>query len=123
MNPGTAIKKPILADVPTARWIFFPKTVNVGTLKLPPPIPINTEKKPIIKLIVLFNKKFFGRLFAKIILKFKNILIATKLAIKTKIITNKFPFIELAKNAPKIEPKTTPIYHFFKTSISIFPNL
>ena len=37
----------MLAEVPTALWMLFPKEVRVGTLKLPPPMPINTEKKPI----------------------------------------------------------------------------
>jgi hypothetical protein len=39
------MKKPKAADVPTASYIFFENIVNVGTLKLPPPIPINTDIK------------------------------------------------------------------------------
>ena len=49
--PGNAIKKPKTADVPTASWIFFENIVRVGTVKLPPPMPIKTDKKPIGKLI------------------------------------------------------------------------
>ena len=49
--PGKAIKKPKTADVPTASWIFFENIVKVGTLKLPPPIPIIADKKPIEELI------------------------------------------------------------------------
>ena len=49
--PGKAIKKPKTAEVPTASWIFFENIVKVGTLKLPPPIPIVADKKPIEELI------------------------------------------------------------------------
>ena len=48
---GKAIKKPKTADVPTASCIFFENIVKVGTLKLPPPIPIVADKKPIEELI------------------------------------------------------------------------
>ena len=51
ITPGNAIKKPKTADVPTHSWIFFENMLKVGTLKLPPPIPIKTDKKPIVKLI------------------------------------------------------------------------
>ena len=61
--------------------------------------------------------------FAKTILISKNILIATVLAMIPKIITNTFPFMELAKNAPKMEPKIIPVNHFFITSTSIFFSL
>ena len=45
--PGNAIKKPRAADVPTASCIFLENIVRVGTLKLPPPIPIKTDINPI----------------------------------------------------------------------------
>ena len=45
--PGKAIKKPSAADVPTASCIFLENIVRVGTLKLPPPIPIKTDINPI----------------------------------------------------------------------------
>ena len=118
INPGSAIKKPIHADVPTARCIFLPKALKIGTVKLPPPIPIKTEKYPIKKLIILFNKKFFGKSLNITILIFSNILIAMKLAIITKKITNILPFIKLAKSAPQIEPAITPLNHFFTIKIS-----
>ena len=59
--PGNAIKKPKAADVPTASYIFFENIVNVGTLKLPPPIPINTDIKPMRKLITEFTSLDLGR--------------------------------------------------------------
>ena len=59
--PGKAIKKPKAADVPTASYIFFENIVNVGTLKLPPPIPINTDIKPMRKLITKFISLDLGR--------------------------------------------------------------
>ena len=111
------------AEVPTARCISFPKAVKVRTLKLPPPKPINTEKHPIKKLMELFKKKFRGMSFAKTIFIFKSILIATMLAIAPKIATNIFPSMELAKIAPKMEPETTPMNHFFMTFASIFFSL
>ena len=65
--PGNAIKKPKVADVPTASCIFFENIVRVGTLKLPPPMPINTEKNPIKKLTIRFINLDFGRSFDIII--------------------------------------------------------
>ena len=59
--PGNAMKKPKAADVPTASCIFFENIVNVGTLKLPPPIPINTDIKPMRKLITKFISLDLGR--------------------------------------------------------------
>ncbi|MDC0226585.1 hypothetical protein OAK12_00565 [Alphaproteobacteria bacterium] len=47
--------------MPTALWIFFEKILNVGTLKLPPPIPIKEDKKPIIPLIKKFTKNEWGK--------------------------------------------------------------
>ena len=111
------------AEVPTARYIFFPKAVKVGTLKLPPPIPIKTEKYPIKKLIMLFKKKPSGMSLAKTILISRNIFIAIKLAITTKKIISMFPLIKLAKSAPHIEPAITPVNHFLIISISILFNL
>ena len=75
------------------------------------------------KLIVLFNKKFCGISFAKTIFIFKNMLIATVLAMTPKIITNIFPLKKLAKIAPIMEPRTTPINHFFITFASILFSL
>ena len=75
------------------------------------------------KLMELFKKKFRGMSFVKTIFIFKSILIATMLAIAPKITTNIFPSKELAKIAPKMEPKTTPINHFFTTFASILFSL
>ena len=75
ITPGAEIKNPINAEVPIALWIDLEKALRVGTLKLPPPIPIITERNPIILLIKKFNKKFFGISFAININPFwKNIL-------------------------------------------------
>ena len=41
---------------------FFENILKVGTLKLPPPIPIKTDKKPIKKLIIKFIL-FFWNIF------------------------------------------------------------
>ena len=65
--PGNAIKKPKAADVPTASYIFFENIVNVGTLKLPPPIPINTDIKPMRKLITKLTILNLGRSLEMII--------------------------------------------------------
>ena len=86
-------------------------------------MPMSTEKDPIKKLIMLLKKKLKGKSFAKITFMFKNMLIATTLTIVTKIIINMFPFIELAKIAPKMEPVQMPRIHFFKTLTSIFLSL
>ena len=51
--------------------------------------------------------------FAKTIFIFKNMLIATVLAMIPKIITNIFPLKKLAKIAPIMEPKTTAHKPFF----------
>ena len=59
--PGKAIKKPKVAEVPIASCIFFENIVRVGTLKLPPPMPISTEKNPIKKLTIKFINLDFGR--------------------------------------------------------------
>ena len=58
--PGNAIKKPNAAEVPTASYIFFENIVNIGTLKLPPPIPISTDIKPMRKLINKFTSLNLG---------------------------------------------------------------
>ena len=65
--PGKAIKKPKVADVPTASCIFFENIVRIGTLKLPPPMPINTDIKPIKKLKIKLINLAFGRSFDNII--------------------------------------------------------
>ena len=65
--PGNAMKKPKAADVPTASCIFFENIVNVGTLKLPPPIPINTDIKPIRKLITKLTNLNLGKSLEMII--------------------------------------------------------
>ena len=65
--PGKAIKKPNAAEVPTASYIFFENIVNVGTLKLPPPIPINTDIKPMRKLITKLTSLNLGRSLEMII--------------------------------------------------------
>ena len=61
IEPGNAMKKPKAADVPTDSYILFENIVNVGTLKLPPPIPINTDMKPMRKLITKFTSLDLGR--------------------------------------------------------------
>ncbi len=61
ITPESAIKNPITEEVPTALCKGIEKELNVGTLKLPPPIPIKTERKPIILLIVKLITKFLGK--------------------------------------------------------------
>ena len=46
--------------MPTALCIFFEKILRVGTLKLPPPIPIKADKKPIFPLINKFKINELG---------------------------------------------------------------
>ena len=95
--PGKAIKKPNVADVPTASCIFFENIVRVGTLKLPPPMPISTEKNPIEKLTIKFINLDFGRSLDIIIGSLCNaIFIAIKKAKNIKILTKIAPEIMLA---------------------------
>ncbi len=113
ITPGNAIKKPKTADVPTHSWIFFENMLKVGTLKLPPPIPIKTDKKPIVKLIKKFKLFDLGRSFP---IKigcccnpiFKDIVKAKQI----KIITNISPDILLASKDPRIDPIIMPNIHF-----------
>ena len=65
--PGKAIKKPKVAEVPIASCIFFENIVRVGTLKLPPPIPIKTDKNPMNELNIRFIRFDLGRSFEIII--------------------------------------------------------
>ncbi len=55
-KPDKAIKNPITEEVPTALCIGAEKEFKIGTLKLPPPIPIRTERKPITLLIIKLIK-------------------------------------------------------------------
>ena len=61
VTPENAMKNPITEEVPTALCKGIEKELSVGTLKLPPPIPIKTERKPIILLIVKLIINFFGK--------------------------------------------------------------
>ena len=122
--PGKAIKKPKTADVPTASWIFFENIVKVGTLKLPPPIPIVADKKPIkeliAKLIVLDDGisllTIIGFCWNSIFNEIKNARI-------TKRITKLCPEIELAAIEPRIDPIIIPIAHFFTIIKFVFLSL
>ena len=67
MTPGKAIKKPSVAEVPTASCIFFENIVREGTLKLPPPIPIKTDKNPINELNIKLMSFDLGRSSERII--------------------------------------------------------
>ena len=67
ITPGKAIKKPKVAEVPTASCIFFENIVSDGTLKLPPPIPIKTDRNPINELNIKLISFDLGRSFDKII--------------------------------------------------------
>ena len=122
--PGKAIKKPKTAEVPTASCIFFENIVKIGTLKLPPPIPIIDEKKPINKLIKKFINFDNGRSeFNKIGLCWKSIFIEIKNAKITNIITRFSPDIKLAEREPKTDPAIIPNAHFFTMFKFVFFNL
>ena len=54
------MKNPKTAEVPTALCIFLEKILRVGTLKLPPPIPIKADKQPILPLIQKFKMDELG---------------------------------------------------------------
>ena len=122
--PGKAIKKPKTAEVPTASWIFFENIVKVGTLKLPPPIPIIADKKPIeeliTKLIILDDGisllTIMGFCWNSIFNEIKNARI-------TKRITKFCPEIELAANEPTIDPIIIPVAHFFTIVKFVFLSL
>ena len=122
--PGKAIKKPKTAEVPTASWIFFENIVKVGTLKLPPPIPIVEDKKPIeeliAKLIILDDGisllTIIGFCWNSIFNEIKNARI-------TKRITKFCPEIELAANEPTIDPIIIPIAHFYTIFKFVFLSL
>ena len=124
ITPGKAIKKPITADVPTASWIFLENIVSTGTVKLPPPIPIKTDKNPIIELI----KKLII-LDEGISLDInrgsccKPIFIDIIKAKKIKMIIKISPEIILASKDPIMEPNTIPKTHFFTILILAFPNI
>ena len=121
--PGKAIKKPKKAEVPTASWIFFENIVKVGTLKLPPPIPIIAEKKPInelIKKLINFEDGKSG--FSINGFCWKSIFIEIKKANIIKVITRFSPEVKLAESDPKIEPKTIPKAHFFTIFRFVFFN-
>ena len=122
--PGKAIKKPKTAEVPTASWIFFENIVKVGTLKLPPPIPIVADKKPIAelieKLIILDDGisllTIIGFCWNSIFNEIKNARI-------TKRITKLCPEIELAAIEPTIDPIIIPTAHFFTIIKFVFLSL
>ena len=111
--PGKAIKNPKTAEVPTASWIFFENIVKVGTLKIPPPIPIIEEIKPINELInILISLDDGISVFNKIGFCWKSIFIEIKNAKIAKITTRFSPEIKLAESEPRIDPKTIPKAHF-----------
>ena len=53
------MKNPKTVEVPTALCIFLEKIPRVGTLKLPPPIPIKADKKPILPPIQVCHFELF----------------------------------------------------------------
>ena len=122
--PGKAIKKPKTAEVPTASWIFFENIVKVGTLKLPPPIPMVADKKPIeelIKKLIILDDgisllTITGFCWNSIFNEIKNARI-------TKRITKLCPEIELAAIEPTIDPIIIPIAHFFTIIKFVFLSL
>jgi len=103
--------------------IFIENIVKVGTLKLPPPIPIIAEKKPInelIKKLIIFED---GKsVFIIIGFCWRSIFIEIKNAKSTKIITRFSPETKLAESAPKIDPTTIPRAHFFTIFKFVFFN-
>ena len=110
---GKAIKKPKTAEVPTASCIFLENMVKAGTLKLPPPIPIIEEKKPIKELIDRLITFDDGKSsLNKIGFCWKSIFVEIKNAKITKIITRFSPDVELADSEPRIDPIIIPIAHF-----------
>ena len=122
--PGKAIRNPKTADVPTASWIFFENIVKVGTLKLPPPIPIIEDKKPIEELIKKLIMLDEGKSLLTIIgFCWKSIFNEIKNAKITKRITKLCPDIELAENEPTIDPIIIPIAHFFTIIKFVFFSL
>ena len=122
--PGKAIKKPKTAEVPTASWIFFENIVKVGTLKLPPPIPIVEDKKPIEELIAKLIMLDDGISLLTIIgLCWNSIFNEIKNASITKRITKLCPEIELAAIEPAIDPVIIPIAHFFTIINFVFLSL
>ena len=122
--PGKAIKKPKTAEVPTASWIFFENIVKVGTLKLPPPIPIVEDKKPIEELIEKLIMLDDGISLLTIIgFCWNSIFNEIKNARITKRITKLCPEIELAAIEPTIDPIIIPIAHFFTIIKFVFLSL
>ena len=122
--PGKAIKKPKTAEVPTASWIFFENIVKVGTLKLPPPIPIVADKKPIEELIaklIIFDDGM--SLLTIIGLCWNSIFNEINNARMTKRMTKLCPEIELAAIEPTIDPIIIPIAHFFTIIKFVFLRL
>ena len=117
------MKKPRTADVPTAWCIFLENILKVGTLKLPPPIPIVTDKRPIVPLIIELIIKDLG-ISSLIVLIFcwKNIFIEIRNASETKIIIKNSPLILLAKIDPRKDPSIIPGNHFLITSLSTLLN-
>ena len=122
--PGKAIKKPKTAEVPTASWIFFENIVKVGTLKLPPPIPLVEDKKPIEELIAKLIMLDDGISLLTIIgLCWNSIFNEIKNARIIKRITKLCPEIELATIDPTIDPIIIPTAHFFTIIKFVFLSL
>jgi len=123
MAPGSAMKNPKTAEVPIAWCIFLEKTLKVGTLKLPPPIPIKADKKPIEPLIKKLFKNETGISFPIVVIFFwKNIFNEIKNDNIIKINTKISPWTLLAKNDPIKDPVIIPKNHLLTTLMSIFFN-
>ena len=88
------------------------KELKVGTLKLPPPIPIVAERNPMLLLIKKLINLLLGISLLKIIVfLWNNICKDTNNNKLTKITTKISPFILLVKKDPRIEPMIIPGIH------------
>ena len=97
--------------------------LKVGTEKLPPPMPIKTDKKPIKKLMIKFILFDFGISFMiKIGSCCRIIFIDIIKARETKMIKRISPDILLANKEPIKEPAIIPNIHFFTISIFTLPS-
>ena len=105
--PHSAIIKPIVAALPMAFFIGYPKYFNIGTFITAPPIPIGAEMKPEINPNNILNCNLNLFLLVVCWLEFNNKYVPKKNTTIVKNTTNNFVLAIAANVVPIKTPITT----------------
>ena len=120
---GTAIITPSTEEVATARSTSWPEAFNSGTDKVPPPIPIRDEKKPIREASAFCTPAEMRAVPASppfLLVTMRTAMVSAKVA---KMIFRPAGAIKRAAMAPESAPTAINAPQLFSTSTSTTPRL